>query len=131
MTLSNAIYTHCTYRTKADVSNSYVQFINTPFRTAILAHMEIKQQDNGKKGMFYIEVDSKVEGEMTYVWAGDHRIIIDHTQVGDKLKGQNAGKQLVHQAVEFAREKQIKILPLCPFARSVFEKTPEYQDVLS
>ena len=93
--------------------------------------MEIKQKDDGRKGTFFIEVDGKVEGEMTYVWAGEHQFIIDHTQVGDKLKGKSAGKQLVHRAVEFAREKHIKILPLCPFARAVFEKTPDYQDVLS
>jgi hypothetical protein len=93
--------------------------------------MEIKQTDNGRKGMFYIEVDGTVEGEMTYVWAGEHQFIIDHTEVSDKLKGKNAGKQLVHKAVEFAREKHIKIVPLCPFARSVFEKIPAYQDVLA
>ena len=32
-------------------------------------------------------------------------------------------------AVESARKEGIKILPLCPFARSVFEKTPEFADV--
>ena len=34
------------------------------------------------------------------------------------------------KAIEFARNKAIKILPLCPFAKSVFDKTPEYQDLL-
>ena len=37
---------------------------------------------------------------------------------------------MVTKAVEFAREKGIKILPLCPFAKSVFDKTPEFRDVL-
>ena len=31
---------------------------------------------------------------------------------------------------EYAREKGIKIIPLCPFAKSVFDKTPEFRDVL-
>ena len=92
--------------------------------------MEVKHTDDGRKGSFYIEVDGKKEGEMTYVWTGDQKIIIDHTSVGDKLKGMSAGKQLVQEAVLFAREKGIKIMPLCPFARSVFDKTPEYGDVL-
>ncbi len=34
------------------------------------------------------------------------------------------------KAVAFAREKNIKIIPLCPFAKKVFDKTPEYSDVL-
>ncbi len=92
--------------------------------------MEIKQEDNGQKGKFFIEVDSKSVAEMTYVWAGTDRIIIDHTQVDEVLKGKGAGKQMVVKAVEFAREKGISIVPLCPFAKSVFDKVPEFRDVL-
>jgi predicted GNAT family acetyltransferase len=44
--------------------------------------------------------------------------------------GKGFGKKMVVKAVEFAREKGIKIIPLCPFAKSVFDKTPEFNDVL-
>ena len=37
---------------------------------------------------------------------------------------------MVAKAVEFAREKKLKIIPLCPFAKSVINKTPEFQDIL-
>ncbi len=93
--------------------------------------MEIKHADDGKKGRFYIELGGQTEGEMTYVWAGPHKFIIDHTEVSEKLKGQNAGRQLLAKAVAFAREKQVKIKPLCPFANAMFQKTPDYSDVLS
>lgn len=92
--------------------------------------MNILQQDNDNKGKFYIEIEGKQEAEMTYTWAGTDRIIIDHTEVSDALRGKNAGKQLMMKAVEFARNKGIKIIPLCPFAKSVFQKTPEIRDVL-
>ena len=92
--------------------------------------MEVQQKDNGQKGMFYIELDGTVVAEMTYVWAGPDRIIIDHTEVDAVLKGKGAGKQMVKQAVDFAREKGIKIIPLCPFAKSVFDKVTEFNDVL-
>ena len=92
--------------------------------------MQIDQKDDGKKGMFYIEEDGKVVAEMDYVWAGEQKVIIDHTQIDESLRGKHVGKQLVHRAVVFAREKNVRILPLCPFAKSVFEKTPEYEDVL-
>lgn len=92
--------------------------------------MEIKQNDNGKKGMFFIEEDNQKLAEMTYVWAGTNKIIIDHTEVNEKLKGKNAGKQMLAKAVEFARQNNTKIIPLCPFAKSVFDKVVEYQDVL-
>jgi uncharacterized protein len=91
--------------------------------------MEIQHRDDGKKGAFYIAQNEEVLAEMTYVWAGD-KMIIDHTEVSDQLAGKGAGKQMVNQAVLFAREKHIKILPLCPFAKSVFDKVTDYQDVL-
>jgi uncharacterized protein len=92
--------------------------------------MDILQKDDGKKGMFYIEQDGAIVAEMTYVWVGADRFIIDHTEVDDVLKGKNAGKQLVARAVTFAREKGVHIIPLCPFAKSVFDKVTEYKDVL-
>lgn len=91
--------------------------------------MEIKQSETGNKGVFFIEVDGLRAAEMTYSIAGTGRIIIDHTEVGEALKGKNAGKQLVAAAVDYARKKNLKIMPLCPFARAVFERTREYDDV--
>ena len=92
--------------------------------------MEIQQKDNAKTGMFFIEQEGEKVAKMIYTWAGDDRIIIEHTEVDDILKGQGAGKALVAKSVEFAREKGIKIVPICSFAKSVFNKTQEYQDVL-
>ncbi|QKZ15319.1 GNAT family N-acetyltransferase [Spirosoma sp. KUDC1026] len=92
--------------------------------------MDIQHKDNGKMGVFYVEADGMTTAEMTYLWSGDRRIIIDHTGVSEALQGQHIGKQLVEAAVVFARQKQLRILPLCPFAKAMFDKTPEFQDVL-
>lgn len=91
--------------------------------------MEIQREEHGSKGTFFISAQGERLAEMTYSKAGDTRLIIDHTEVSDALKGKGAGKQLVTAAVNFARQQKIKILPLCPFARAVFEKTPEFADV--
>jgi len=92
--------------------------------------MEIKHDDYGKKGKFYIEIDSKQEAEMTYTYAGNDKIIIDHTEVSEKLKGQGIGYKLVEAAVDFMRTNHIKAIPLCPFANAVFKKKTEYSDRL-
>ncbi|GEL09829.1 hypothetical protein SAMN05192550_1156 [Flavobacterium glycines] len=85
---------------------------------------------NEKKGYFYVKVNDKTEAKMTFVFAGPQKIIIDHTEVNPGNNGKNFGKKMVEKAVEFAREMNLKILPLCPFAKKVFDKTPEYGDVL-
>jgi predicted GNAT family acetyltransferase len=92
--------------------------------------MNIQQQDNGKKGSFFLEEDGKRVAEMTYVWAGSDLFIVEHTEVDESLEGRGVGKQLVQQAVAFAREKNVKLLPLCPFTKAMIDKTPAYQDVL-
>jgi len=93
--------------------------------------MNIEQIEHGSKGAFIIKGHNERLAEMTYSKAGDNLIIIDHTEVSDALRGKGAGKRLVTAAVEYARKNQIKILPLCPFAKSVFDKTPEFNDVLN
>lgn len=92
--------------------------------------MDIKLELTGSKGAFFIEENGKRQAEMTFSKAGDIRIIIDHTEVGDALRGKGAGKQLVSAAVDYARKNNLKIIPLCPFAKSVFDKVKEFQDVL-
>ena len=84
----------------------------------------------GHKGAFVIERDGKRLAEMTYTSAGS-KIIIDHTDISDALRGTGAGRRLVEAAVEWARAEKRTILPLCPFAKSVFDKTPAYADVLA
>lgn len=92
--------------------------------------MIIQQQDDGQKGFFYIKEEEEELALMTYKWRSPDLMIIEHTEVNEKLEGKGIGKQLVDRAVEFAREKGAKILPLCTFAKAVIAKTPEYQDVL-
>ena len=93
--------------------------------------MDILQKQNGSKGSFYIESDEKTLAEMTYSMTGDSIMIIDHTEVDDALRGKNVGYQLVKKAADYARGHQIKIIPLCPFAKSVFDKKrDEFKDVL-
>lgn len=91
--------------------------------------MLIQHQREGSKGVFFVETDGVRHAEMTYSMAGAEKMIIDHTEVDDSLRGKNVGYQLVHAAVEMAREQGFKILPLCPFAHSVFKKKPEFKDV--
>lgn len=91
---------------------------------------EVQLKINDKNGAFFIEIDGKQQALMTFVFAGDDKIIIDHTEVYPESNGKGFGKMMVEKAIEFAREKKLKIIPLCPFAKSIFEKNPEFNDVL-
>lgn len=83
------------------------------------------------KNQFYLGEDPvNFLAEITFVPTGEDKLIIDHTYVSETLKGQGVGKQLVEKVVEYARQENIKIIPLCPFAKSIMTGSDEYQDVL-
>jgi uncharacterized protein len=92
--------------------------------------MLIQNKKVGTKGMFIVEVDGNILAELAYSMPLPDKMVIEHTEVSDELKGKNVGYQLVHTAVEYARTHNIKIVPMCPFANAVFKKKPEYADVL-
>ncbi len=92
--------------------------------------MEILLKEMEQKGAAIARDGEKQAGEMTYSIAGPKLIIIDHTEVSPEYAGKNVGKQLLYKIVEMAREKDIKIIPLCPFAASMFKKSEDIRDVL-
>jgi predicted GNAT family acetyltransferase len=91
---------------------------------------DIQIEDTGSKGRYFLRGPDGAEAEMTFSKAGEHMIIIDHTEVPDAFRGQGAGLRLVTRAVEDARGAGKKIIPLCPFANAQFKRHQEWADVL-
>lgn len=93
--------------------------------------MQVLHEGDDKKARFYIEENGIRIGVLEYVYAGEDKFIIDHTVVNETHEGKGIGKLLVKAAIDFAREKQMKIIPLCPYANAFFKRNPdEYADVL-
>ncbi len=84
----------------------------------------------GSKGSVTASDGTSKAGEMTFSIAGEELIIIDHTEVDKNFRGKNVGQDIVLHMVDYARQNSIKIIPLCPFAKSVFQKQADIRDVL-
>lgn len=93
--------------------------------------MEIQHQSDSRRGSFFIEENEKRIAEMVYVMAGPAKMIIEHTEVDESLKGKGIGAKLLEKLVDFVREKGIKVIPLCPFAKATFKRRTDLQDVLN
>ena len=92
--------------------------------------MLVQHKRVGGKGIFYVGQEGAILAELVYTKPSADKMIIEHTEVDDTLAGKKVGLQLVTTAVDYARQQNLKIIPLCPFAKSVFDKNPELRDVL-
>ena len=115
---------------KMRAENELAKFFLATVQTGLTLRMLIQNKKVGNKGMFYVGQDGAILAEMVYTMPSADKMIIEHTEVDDSLAGKGVGKQLVRTAVEYARANNIKIIPLCPFAKSVFDKVSEWGDVL-
>ncbi len=91
---------------------------------------DIDLEETASKGAYVYRAEG-AEARMTFSKAGEHLIIIDHTEVPDAFRGQGVGQALVLRGVVEARAAGKKILPLCPFAAAQFRRHPEWADVLT
>lgn len=91
--------------------------------------MEEIVKGNGK---FYIgEHENSPIAEITFKVKDAGTIIVDHTYVSDELRGQGIAGKLVDVIVSYAREENLKIVPLCPYVLVKMEKNPDYHDLIA
>ena len=92
--------------------------------------MQFQHQDNGHHGEFFSMTETgQRNAEISYLWQGEHQIIANHTWVDDSLRGQGVARQLLNTLVEFAREKQLKIVPTCSYVEVMFRREKSFADV--
>jgi len=92
--------------------------------------MLIQNKQVGNKGLFYVGQDGAILAELVYNVPSPGKMVIEQTEVDESLKGKNVGHELVETAVNYARTHHMKIVPLCPFAKALINRTKEWQDVL-
>lgn len=93
--------------------------------------IEVKRVGNDQKGEFLVYEDGKKAGYMTYEKQGENRIVIEHTVVDEAFGGRGLAGKLMDKAVEYARENNLKIVPVCSYVQHKFKKDPSIHDVLA
>ena len=78
---------------------------------------------------FYAYRDGHTVGKITFVRTGTNIVIIDHTEVDDKYCNDDIELNLVRQVCAMARRQHRHVLPMCPIARTMFIRYPEFDDV--
>ena len=68
-------------------------------------------------------------GEITFVRIGADKLIIDYTGVNPEYRNQHIGLTLVRNVANMARAQNRHVITLCPFARAMFNRYSEFDDI--
>ena len=78
---------------------------------------------------FEVELDPYV-AVLTYRLADDDKIIFTHTGVPPALAGQGIASKMAVEALTYAREENLGVVPICPFVSAYIRRHPEYQELV-
>lgn len=86
------------------------------------------QQLAGNQFAYIYEQEGEKLAEITWQQNGQV-MVMDHTYVSDKLRGQGVAKELLDQAAAYAREHDYNMDAVCSYVVAAFEKSNAYDDV--
>lgn len=91
--------------------------------------MEITLEENGTNGRYVHVFDDGSEAELNFQQHGD-LMIINHVGVPIQHRNHGLAAKLVERAIEDAKQKKLKVQPVCPYAATQFRRHPEWADLL-
>ena len=68
-------------------------------------------------------------GTLAYEMRPPGTIELVHTEVDPAIAGKGVASRLAHDALEYARAQQLRVIPTCPFVRAYLKRHPEYRDL--
>ena len=74
-----------------------------------------------------------IEGQLSkldYMEDGD-TIIMTHVGVYPEHRGQGVAGKLTQVALEYAKERSLRVIPMCPYIASYIRRNPQYIELTS
>lgn len=83
---------------------------------------------NAEKNRFEIALDGS-PAMLQYMHMGS-QIIFTHTEVPEAHEGEGLASQLARTGLQYAREEDLRVVPLCPFVKAYMQRhRDEYEDL--
>lgn len=91
--------------------------------------MEIELIDNTDKSRFEVEIEDKM-AIMDYK-KKDNKLYILHTEVPKEFEGKGIASAMVKKVLNLIKEKDMKLVSLCPFVSGYIKRHPEYKSLVA
>jgi predicted GNAT family acetyltransferase len=84
----------------------------------------IEREELNGANEFVLRIDGERLGFLEFTRPEVGVMRIEYVEVSPELRGTGLGQQLVEKAVAFAKETQLKVIPICSYARAVMQRNP-------
>src|SRR4051794_37128080 len=90
---------------------------------------ELKLKVNSTSNRLELEV----EGSTAFIEykLSDQTLFLIHTEVPPALEGKGVGSAIVEKSLQYAKDNDYKIVPLCPFLQSYLKRHKEWNDIVA
>ena len=85
--------------------------------------------DNSERNRFELQTDGKT-AFIDYIINKKGVIFLTHTEVPVGLEGKGIASGMVLQVLKIVEERELKLVPICPFVTSFVMRHPEWKKLL-
>lgn len=85
---------------------------------------------NEDKKRFEMQVEGHI-AFIEYILTNDNVMFLTHTEVPKELGGKGIGSAIVEKALNYIKDKNYTLAPLCPFVAKYIVKHPDWQSILA
>ena len=84
----------------------------------------IEREELNGNHEFVLRIDGERHGFLSFTRPDVGVMHIEYVEVSAELRGRGYGLKLVQQAVAFATDAKLRVVPLCSYARAVIARNP-------
>jgi len=82
---------------------------------------------NEAEDRFETWIDGQLS-KLDYIQDGN-TIVMTHVGVHPEQRGQGVAGKLTEVALEYAKEKSFRVIPMCPYIITYIRRNPQYEDL--
>ena len=77
-------------------------------------------------------LELEIEGSIAFIEfkLSNEKLFLIHTEVPPELEGKGAGSAIVQKALQYAKDNNYKVVPICAFVQGYLKKHKEWDDIV-
>jgi predicted GNAT family acetyltransferase len=93
-----------------------------------MKYEDLTLKDNTELNRFELEVEGStafVEYKRSKDW-----LFLNHTEVPQAIEGKGVAGAIVQKTLQYAKDNNYRIVPICPFVQSFLKRHPEWNEIV-